>query len=473
MVHELIAYLRQQWQGLTRAEKIIGPIMVTCMVVFFTGQAIYSASIPGTIVGAKVTTGDTTATFPAVDQREIRGGLVQWQTTTQCRAIPVQRRYTGLMCYAAATDSWRYLKNGTANTNWQKAPVIPVLGVDYFDGRPGAQPLFCQLSSGTRSITYDNTGLNPSPVQKVWRYILYVGGQIVTALRQSWTTSGHIRVVGSKTGATLSPFAQAGYSSNRNDYVALQATYSASAVNGGKRYCYTSVPVAVSKIGATGATGQQGADATVTRDAIQRVMTSTTTVNIAKGGTWQYQPVSPDRTTPPAIVAYRDYSGYVRMKVDGIGYQTFISRTTAYKTQVQDIMVALLLNDVTRLKLDTTGMTGYRSNGTVKFQIYTGVEKALGNPSSDGMCLQSTAAGVRSWGSCGTGGTGSPGGTSGQLQYNRGGAFAGTGFLKYTTVSADRTGVIMTGPFSPVTFYNSRRAAILTIRSSSVVIGGT
>lgn len=55
----------------------------------------------------------------------------------------------------------------------------------------------------------------------------------------------------------------------------------------------------------------------------------------------------------------------------------------------------------------------------------TGAEPYEGLPAADGYCRKSTIAGVRSWGECGTGGGGTPGGTDKQIQYNNAGAFGG------------------------------------------------
>lgn len=69
-------------------------------------------------------------------------------------------------------------------------------------------------------------------------------------------------------------------------------------------------------------------------------------------------------------------------------------------------------------------------------------EPTLGNPTTDGYVLSSTAAGVRSWIA---GGGGAPGGTDGQVQYNNGGVLGGASGLFYD----DTTGDVGIGTASP------------------------
>lgn len=57
----------------------------------------------------------------------------------------------------------------------------------------------------------------------------------------------------------------------------------------------------------------------------------------------------------------------------------------------------------------------------------TGAEPAAGNPSVNGYCWTSLTNGTRSWGACGTGGGGTPGGANKSIQYNNAGSFGGFG----------------------------------------------
>jgi hypothetical protein len=70
-----------------------------------------------------------------------------------------------------------------------------------------------------------------------------------------------------------------------------------------------------------------------------------------------------------------------------------------------------------------------------------GKEPALGNPSTNGFILSSTAAGVRSWIVPPSGGGGSPGGSNTQVQRNNAGAFGGI-----SGATADATTMTLTSP---------------------------
>jgi hypothetical protein len=505
---EIFSSLSGEWKRLTAFEKVFGAIVVTFMFVLFTGQAIYSAAISGTNVAAKVAPFDTADTYPSHDARYGKGGLVQFQTTSQCRLISVQRRYTGLMCYAAATDSWRYLKNGTANTNWQKAPVIPVLGVDYFDGRPGPPPLFCSISGGTRAITYDQTGLNPSPSMRAFFARLWNGNSIVAALRQIWyTATGRVLVSGTATTASFTPSVFSSFSASKsNNYVAVQLTYSASAANGGKRYCIASTPISITKQGTTGLQGPQGADATVAEPNVMGAFSTSRSNNPFR--------LRANSVNPQSKLEFRDINGNLQAYIYSNGRMTFRNHSAnatlmQYSTGRQGNSLSLLnragyqrvkmLNDGTVRILNSLGylwlelhgdnreVTHYRGNGTtVAFRVYSSGRWIGGEglpASTIKQIMYATPGGFRGYTTAAGGGGGSgayPGGTvNRQLQFrNSATTFGGAAFMRYTAVARSGSTVtqdgIINGSNLPLVIFNAARRAVFAIRSSgAVIIGGT
>jgi hypothetical protein len=76
------------------------------------------AAIPGTILAAKVTTGNTVNTFPVADTSEIRGGHHTVQTLADRDGISAERRAEGMTCYVSITQQEFRLVGGTLNGNW-------------------------------------------------------------------------------------------------------------------------------------------------------------------------------------------------------------------------------------------------------------------------------------------------------------------------------------------------------------------
>lgn len=76
------------------------------------------AQIPGTVIAAKVTTGDTTNTFPVADQNEIQGGIHYKTSIAERDAIPDTRRYRGMECHVADNDTTYKLIGGILNSHW-------------------------------------------------------------------------------------------------------------------------------------------------------------------------------------------------------------------------------------------------------------------------------------------------------------------------------------------------------------------
>lgn len=75
-------------------------------------------AIPGTIVAALLTSGNTANTFAVTDQNEGRGGVHSVATLVDRDAITTDRRVEGLICYVVATGTNYQLKGGITNANW-------------------------------------------------------------------------------------------------------------------------------------------------------------------------------------------------------------------------------------------------------------------------------------------------------------------------------------------------------------------
>lgn len=145
-------------------------------------------------------------------------------------------------------------------------PTIPVAcGSDpataIFDGAPGVNSLFCNITGGRRTVVYDTNAQNPGTLSPFGVH-LYYGSAEVTPLYWSWSTGGASNsIYGSGTSATFTPQIKPAFSSysSKNNYVSLLATYSTVY---GKQYARCGVPIAVTRTfkGYSGSQGATGAD---------------------------------------------------------------------------------------------------------------------------------------------------------------------------------------------------------------------
>lgn len=74
--------------------------------------------IPGTIVAAQITTGNTANTFSIGDTNEMQGGHHSVATLVDRDAITTERRVEGMTCYVTATVTTYQLQGGITNANW-------------------------------------------------------------------------------------------------------------------------------------------------------------------------------------------------------------------------------------------------------------------------------------------------------------------------------------------------------------------
>lgn len=109
--------------------------------------------ILGTVIAAKVTTGNTDNTFAVADANEIQGGHHAVSTIAERDAIPDERRVEGMTCWviASGTASVLYrLVGGVTNANWvESASSTPSLTslTDVSISNPSAQQVLTYSGS--------------------------------------------------------------------------------------------------------------------------------------------------------------------------------------------------------------------------------------------------------------------------------------------------------------------------------------
>lgn len=101
-------------------------------------------NIPGIVVTAPITTGDTDNTFPVADTSELQGGYMQVADVAARDAIPAARRKAGMRVYAAATGLVYQLAADL--TTWGDGGVMEV-------HQGAAEP-----DNTPKIRVYDNTG---------------------------------------------------------------------------------------------------------------------------------------------------------------------------------------------------------------------------------------------------------------------------------------------------------------------------
>jgi len=258
-------------------------------------------------------------------------------------------------------------------------PTIPTACVDIFDGAPGATgaagaagiagkpALFCNLSGGTHSHTYDSYGLNPLPLATAFAVQIWDGATRVAAQTWQWWTGGSAqRIYGSGTAATFTPSVKPAFSNvSGNNYVAVQVKYSTASY--GRRYCVTGTPVAVSRTGNKGDTGSAGSPDT--GDQIRAK------IAIAVDGAILTMQRGPSEASIAAKINVKDAAGNTRNYIDGAGYQ-FFKDVNGYSRVTVDTAGTITIRDANnklRLTIDTYGqIVAYRGDGTTKsFQHYS------------------------------------------------------------------------------------------------------
>ena len=116
--------------------------------------------IPGTVIAAKVTTGNTDNTFAIADANEIQGGHHSVATLADRDAIPADRRVEGMTCWvvASGTTAVYRLVGGIANVNW----VADASGGNADAAIALANQGITQSWAGTNAIVLANQGITQS-----------------------------------------------------------------------------------------------------------------------------------------------------------------------------------------------------------------------------------------------------------------------------------------------------------------------
>jgi hypothetical protein len=76
------------------------------------------ANIPGTVVAAKITTGDTVNTYAIGDCNEMQGTVHSVADNTARDAITTARRREGMYAYVISTQKTYQLVGGVTNSDW-------------------------------------------------------------------------------------------------------------------------------------------------------------------------------------------------------------------------------------------------------------------------------------------------------------------------------------------------------------------
>jgi hypothetical protein len=160
-----------------------------------------------------------------------------------------------------------------------------------------------------------------------------------------------------------------------------------------------------------------------------------------------YQPLDPDLTSIAALTTTAFGRGFLPL-ADATAARTYIGAGTSSfdgafnsLTGKPTTLAGYGITDAQPLDTDLTAIAALSTTAfgrgfltqadAASSRTYIGAqaagsyEPALGNPSTNGFILSSTIAGVRSWIAPPSGGGGTPGGSSGQVQFNSAGAFGG------------------------------------------------
>ena len=281
-------------------------------------------------------------------------------------------RRRGFHPYSGARNiSGVNLKQALTTTGPQGVPgYTPVLGVDYYDGRPGlngtngtnGKTYTCFITGGVRTILFDQYGLNPQPSPLfAYSVALYEDGFQVTPSTSAWTTSStHTLLSGSGAGADFTPAVFDTWSAAKsNNYVTATVTY-----NG--QTCRADAPISVTRIGDTGPMGPAGTPGSPDTQAqiLAKIAAQTdgAVLSVQQGATEA-------GTMPKFQVADRD--GNVLLYGDGNGSVFFKDVNGLVRVAIDVNYNTLKYDSLGRLRSseDTYGQRKvYRGNGVVSFQ---------------------------------------------------------------------------------------------------------
>lgn len=92
------------------------------------------ANLPGTVIAAQITTGDTANTFSIGDTNLMQGGHHTVQTLVNRDEISAARRHDGMTCWVRDLGVMYQLVGGTLNTDWKPAPTTLTQAAGSFAG---------------------------------------------------------------------------------------------------------------------------------------------------------------------------------------------------------------------------------------------------------------------------------------------------------------------------------------------------
>ena len=104
------------------------------------------------------------------------------------------------------------------------------------------------ITGGVRTVTFDANGSNPTPAQTAFGVELYENGSLVTPT-YAWSATGHLS--GTSSVSTFTPVMAGTFNATFNDTVSVTLVYAGQTVK-------VTIPVAVTKVGNTGAQGTPG-----------------------------------------------------------------------------------------------------------------------------------------------------------------------------------------------------------------------
>ena len=118
-------------------------------------------TIQGTVIAAKITTGNTSSVYPVADQEEIKGGLHSVSKLDERNNIPLERREEGMLCYVIETSKTYKLYLGLNNQNWLEQPE--------YEAATDASIVISDII--TNNVSIDKHGFTPKLPNDATKYL--------------------------------------------------------------------------------------------------------------------------------------------------------------------------------------------------------------------------------------------------------------------------------------------------------------
>jgi hypothetical protein len=416
----------------------------------------YGAALTGTNVAAPVVPFTDADTYPSHEAKYGKGGYIQAQSTSVTH-VPLTRRADGMMVYATQWGKYYRLASGV----WQqqtfiqqpqfgnlstavqaKINNIPAgpqgpRGYDGYDGNSHT----CAILYGPQQITYDANGLLPAYNTAPYNAMMYRNGVMLDPSAYAvhwWSNDGWSHVVGSPNGLittkSWAPTVLGAYSSSKF------ANFVFAKFSSGEQKCVATSPVAVSKIGNKGDKGDPGDLSNLTRLNVTNVLDDASDVMVS------LQPATNSGTVP--MIGIRDYAGNVRNYTDAAGYQYFKAANGAVLTKIMTDGTILIYDPsgIERVRLDNLGKLTLRDSANrrrVFLNATTGGSYTLRTYRGDGTTVAFEVYTSGRINQATGGGSGTPGGSNKQIQYNSNGSFAGAAYFNYSAWANGTGGTVI------------------------------